>query len=750
MAAGSIVIDLLMKTGSFETDSKRAEKRLKDFEATAKKSALAIAGVATAAIAGFAAMAKSTINSMDQMSKMAQQVGVTTEALSSLGYAARLSGVEQNNLTQSLARLSRGMIDAAAGTGEAKKAFDALGIDASTMKSADEALLQVADRFSRMEDGAQKTALAMQLFGRSGAQLVPFLNQGRDGIANLQREADRLGITLSGETGKAAEEFNDSLFRLQQSFAGIVNNVVRDLLPAMQDFVDVISNAWIQTDQMRYQSERLVNTGLTDFFDALGSGVAIVADVFVGLVKLIDAVSSSFQVVTADIKAMSAAATALITNITPGIDLFSPGATERANQNLAQELENRNRIVEEANQKYIDLWTYQGDRFYRSWTYARELRKGTNMGDDELHWPSQTTPPSLQMRTTGTDKIKEQIDAVKKIVFEYERQRDFQLEMMETEDQMLGMTRDQAEVQKVINKILEETSKNLQQIADKRLEAANLGAGQAVLDQFDAEAEAIQELSKEYVQLAKNQKQASIDAQRTFSFGWNKALNQYVEDATNAASIAADTFNSLTNNLSNSIAKFVETGKLSFKDLTQSIIADILRIQLQAQVSQIFGQVVGIVGSAIGGMFASSTAMTIPQATAMGPGTTAGGAGAVAFPVSLATGGYTGDGGKYEPAGVVHRGEYVLNADVTKKLGIGFLDRLNRGYADGGYVGAGAPSGAGMMAKGFQVNIINQSSQPVTARQTTPQFDGEKFVQNIVLQDIRRNGPIGQALRGGA
>jgi lambda family phage tail tape measure protein len=696
MAAGSIVIDLLMKTGSFETDTKRAEKRLKEFEATAKKTALAVTAVATAAVAGFAAMAKSTINRMDEMSKMATQVGVTTEALSSLGYAAKLSGVEQGNLTQSLARLSKGMIEAANGTGEAKKAFDSLGINASTMRSADEALLQIADRFSKMEDGAQKTSLAMQLFGRSGAQLVPFLNQGRDGIAGLQREADRLGITLSGETGKAAEEFNDSLFRLQQSFAGIINNVVRDLLPAMQDFVDIMSNAWVQTDSLRYQSERLVNTGLVGFFDALGSGVAIVADSVVGLVKLLDAVSSSFQVVIADVKAMSAAATALVTNVTPGIDLISPGAKEKANKELETALSSRNKIVESANQKYIDLWSYQGDKFYQQWTTSRLFRQAGLGGEDPLGF-SMVSPPSTAEQQTRSSS---------------------------------GTAAATAES----NKFLQEMQKEAKAYED-------------FINQITGRADAARtQQQTEWLMLARSIGEISEQEYDVAIKNLNKVESQMsqfaIQAARNIQSILGD---GLYNVMS---GRFEDIGK-SFVNMINRMLADLLASQLAQMLFGSFGTtgqlggLIGAIGSGIGSAFANFGSGQV--AMDVSPLTVNRGMGFEGF----SAGGYTGAGGKYEPAGFVHRGEYVLNADATKRLGVGFLDKINQGYANGGYVGSMPSGGMKGMSEGVQINIINQSSQPVNARQSAPQFDGEKFVQNIVLSDLRRNGPIGQALRAG-
>lgn len=73
----------------------------------------------------------------------------------------------------------------------------------------------VAELFSLLPDGANKTALAVKLFGRSGAELIPLLNQGKEGLAEFDKLASDLGLTLDKETGKAAEDFNDNLTKLK-------------------------------------------------------------------------------------------------------------------------------------------------------------------------------------------------------------------------------------------------------------------------------------------------------------------------------------------------------------------------------------------------------------------------------------------------------------------------------------------------------------------------------------------------------
>ncbi|MBB4001596.1 hypothetical protein [Aurantimonas endophytica] len=129
------------------------------------------------------------------------------------------------------------MKDAAAGTGTGAKAFQQLGISVKgadgNLKSATEIMGEIGNRFATMPDGAEKTALAMELMGRSGADLIPLLNGGAAGLKALTDEADAFGLTISAETGRAAEAFNDNLARVGYAATGVATSLAAALLPAM-------------------------------------------------------------------------------------------------------------------------------------------------------------------------------------------------------------------------------------------------------------------------------------------------------------------------------------------------------------------------------------------------------------------------------------------------------------------------------------------------------------------------------------
>jgi hypothetical protein len=121
---------------------------------------------------------------------------------------------------------------------EGSDGFKRLGLDPKQFTSTEQALKAVADRFAATADGAGKTAVAMDLFGRSGAQLIPLLNQGSAGLREMGDEARRFGIVISSDAAKAAEVFNDNLTRLGAAARGVGVSLANELLPTLTAYTE--------------------------------------------------------------------------------------------------------------------------------------------------------------------------------------------------------------------------------------------------------------------------------------------------------------------------------------------------------------------------------------------------------------------------------------------------------------------------------------------------------------------------------
>ncbi len=217
------------------------------FTGLANPVGLAVAGI-TAASAAIGASIKGAIATGDQLNKLSQKTGIAVEDLSALAYAGELADVSIEALAEGIKKLSVNMAEAATNTNsKAAEAFKALNVSVKdtqgNLRASDAVLGDLADRFAAMEDGAGKTALAVALFGRAGSELIPFLNQGREGMAELRKEAERLGLVMSGETAKAAEEFNDNLKKLTLSASALGRSIAEDILPPMAKLLGLMVDA---------------------------------------------------------------------------------------------------------------------------------------------------------------------------------------------------------------------------------------------------------------------------------------------------------------------------------------------------------------------------------------------------------------------------------------------------------------------------------------------------------------------------
>lgn len=246
-------------------------------------------------------------------------------------------------------------------------------------------------------------------------------------------------------------------------------------------------------------------------------------------------------------------------------------------------------------------------------------------------------------------------------------------------------------------------------------------------------------------------------AQSDWALGASSAFQTYSEQARDVAGQTRNLFTNAFSNMEDGIIQFVKTGKLSFKDLADGIIADLIRIQVRQAAVGIFGTIFsGLTagGAAAGNGLAAGSA----GATSSSLGASAAG---YSSKFGFSDGGYTGDGGKFEPKGVVHGGEFVVRKEAVSQPGAReFLERMNanaKGYADGGYVGATAaastsnvvpisssPSAAPVIQQSFSFQGTPDDATVNMVREAAMQ--GAKGGYELVVRDLKMNGTIRQLI----
>jgi len=214
-----------------------ATKGLKAVAGAVLNAKTAIVGLVGAA--GFGALIASSLRATDTLTKTANKIGTTTEALGALRYAADLTGVSTQTMDMALQRFTRRTAEAAKGMGEAKGAIKELGINAQELNRMplDKRMIVLADAFAEVESESDRLRLAFKLFDSEGAALVNTLSQGGDGLRAMLGEARALGLTMSSTAAKGVEDTVDSLTKLQSLFKGVTDQTVAAFAPAIEAMV---------------------------------------------------------------------------------------------------------------------------------------------------------------------------------------------------------------------------------------------------------------------------------------------------------------------------------------------------------------------------------------------------------------------------------------------------------------------------------------------------------------------------------
>jgi hypothetical protein len=248
---GALHVDLSMNAGTFRRASEQVQGSVRNMQKSfSDLSAKAVAaGVAVAAaVAGLVMGIKGAVDRADELDELAQKIGITVQALSELAYGSQIAGVPLDKLTAGVTKFSLELQKIAQGDdmSAASRALTAMGVAATTANGAlvptEELLLRVAESFAGMRDGAEKTAIAMNLFGKSGAQIIPFLNAGRAGIEEWRKEADQFNLSIGADAAAAAGSLNEQIDKLIAIGQGFFNVVAQKLTPGLTTLLEKFVN----------------------------------------------------------------------------------------------------------------------------------------------------------------------------------------------------------------------------------------------------------------------------------------------------------------------------------------------------------------------------------------------------------------------------------------------------------------------------------------------------------------------------
>lgn len=283
-----MLVNELVTRLSFEADTAAVEK----FDSAINQLKNGLIGVGLslgAAIGSVFAVVKTTAEAGDQLLALSQRTGIAVETLQGLQYAAKLSNVGVEELSQSIGLLNRSVYEAQNGVGNSAKAFYRLGISVSSLKGQkpEDTMLAIADAFQKIDNPAQKAALSQEIFGRSGQRLIPLLNKGAAGIRALAAEQAAFG-QFSTEDAKAANEFEDSINRLKAIFVGIKNEVGKGLLPG---FTEIL----VTFKEFVLANREIIKQNLAGFISGLTKVLKVAFSVFKAVIGSVANLISHFK-----------------------------------------------------------------------------------------------------------------------------------------------------------------------------------------------------------------------------------------------------------------------------------------------------------------------------------------------------------------------------------------------------------------------------------------------------------------------
>ncbi|HET7663809.1 MAG TPA: hypothetical protein VFK31_09240, partial [Rhodanobacteraceae bacterium] len=207
---------------------------------------LAGAVASLVAIREIASFVKDVIDADQAVGDMAQKVGVSTEALSALGSVAKRNGSDLQGVQQAFVNLAR----AGAGLNQTGvRALQAMNINLKEFQALkpEQQFDLVAQKFAGYSDGANKAALATALFGKSGVDLIPTLNEvGQQGLQNITDKAIAAGTAVGGDAVKAAQAFSNAMQTLKEKLQGAVNEGLAQFTPEIETLVSELNDPEFQ------------------------------------------------------------------------------------------------------------------------------------------------------------------------------------------------------------------------------------------------------------------------------------------------------------------------------------------------------------------------------------------------------------------------------------------------------------------------------------------------------------------------
>jgi len=271
---------------------------------------------------------------------LSQKTGIATDKLSELGYAARLNGgVGIETLATAFRNLGKAMASSDEESSKSAEALRQLGVEAKnadgSLRDSSEVFEDIATKFAELPNGAEKSTLAVKLFGQSGADLIPVLNRGAEGIRAMREEAEQFGVIIPPEAAEDANRLGDNVERAKSIFEGLFNLLSQAIVPTF----NVLIEAFIDSAKEGGLLRDILNSVTTIFESALVPAVKVAAAIFNGFF-------TALRLVGTAIGGVAAATVALLRGDFAGARAIVSGMGEEFKQTAANVSEFQRKLFE--------------------------------------------------------------------------------------------------------------------------------------------------------------------------------------------------------------------------------------------------------------------------------------------------------------------------------------------------------------------------------------------------------------------
>lgn len=544
-------------------------------------------------------MVEGVIDAGDQMNKLSQKTGVTVETLSQFRTAAKLSDISLEDMAKGFQKFEVAISKANTGGKDMAAAFSVMGITAKDLKqqSVEELLLRTADAFNKMQDGPTKARLAVELFGKAGVEMIPLLNMGRDAI-------EELGVKMSTDFAQRAEQFNDTLTMIGSKTKIFTTSAVGALLPTLQE----VANAFLDLAKTK--------PDITSFMDGVGEVVRLTAvglyDLWLGLKQVIDtAITGGRQMV------------AFLTGNFDKMDALGKDYVQRTKERAQEMKDFHDKLLK--NSLIFGEGTLADIKARQAADTMPEKRIGKVFDDSALD----TTKVDLYKNairdlSVEAAKLQYQADHVKQFQDRITTAKEAQMQFDTTakEGKFFELAQGQKDKLMELAQAVDVYSQKLRvalaglqyEKQNKVLEAETEAMGMSARERekllagIELENLGIKKNTEEYDRLLKKRQEIidqKYDKQNAFDTGWQQAMHDYVDSAASAASQAKQLFSNAFKGMEDALVNFVKTGKLDFRSLADSIISDLIRIQIQNSITKPLASAIGSadIGSSLASIF---------------------------------------------------------------------------------------------------------------------------------------------------